>query len=386
MIRVLVDGRIDGADGIGRYTRCLTAALRGHPGRAVHVEVLPPTGTPRYGRGEGAELSRAARACGADVIHVLDYRVPLEDPEVPLVATIHDTLRLTHPEHCYGDDEFADLFGVDGLAELHAATRALRGLGGYPAGAARQPRRLHEEFYARMLGLACARAARVVVPTRTVARQLEAGVGRRSGVRVSPWGVDHLDIDRAGLGPSPARPLATAGRYLLYVGQARSHKGLPALLDGYRRSRAPRAGVRLVCAGRDFTAGAHGARLLADRLGEAAVAIGAVSDAVLATLYTHAEGLIHLAEYEGFGFTPLEAMAAGTRVIVSDIPVLRENLGAHAVFVDPADPEAVTQAIDNLIAAPDGPTAKRRRARWTRRYRWHHHARDVLTLYTEVVR
>jgi hypothetical protein len=47
---VLIDGRIDGHDGIGRYTTCRIRALRAQAGRAVTINVLPPTGTPRYSR------------------------------------------------------------------------------------------------------------------------------------------------------------------------------------------------------------------------------------------------------------------------------------------------------------------------------------------------
>lgn len=65
MIKVLVDGRIDGHDEIGRYTRCLVAALREQAGPEVALTVLHPTGTARYSRAEGEELLRAARACAA---------------------------------------------------------------------------------------------------------------------------------------------------------------------------------------------------------------------------------------------------------------------------------------------------------------------------------
>lgn len=382
MTRVLIDGRIAGHDGIGRYTRCLTQALRSQVGPGVRIKVLPPTGTRRYDRGEGTELLQAARARGADLIHVLDYRVPLEPATIPLVVTIHDILRLIRPHFCYSDEEFAARFGTAGLAELAAMTAVLRGLTDPPPGATRAPKSSHEEFYARMLALACARASGVVAPTRTVARQLTAAIGHDRGVRVSAWGTDHLRADR-----SPAAGAApVAGRYLLYVGQARPHKGMETLLDAYQRSQARRAGVRLVCVGRDFLDGTHGAEHITVRLGRAAVAMGSVSDTTLLALYAHAEALVHLAEHEGFGFTPLEALAAGTRVVASDIPVLRETLADYALFADPGDPDAIAQAISSVIVTPDERAARQGRRRWARRYRWSRHADDILALYIEAVR
>ena len=88
MTRVLVDGRIDGQDGIGRYTACLIRALRAQAGSAVAINVLSPTGTPRYSRAEGTELLDTARACQAEVVHLLDYRIPLEPTAIPLVVTM----------------------------------------------------------------------------------------------------------------------------------------------------------------------------------------------------------------------------------------------------------------------------------------------------------
>ena len=48
---------------------------------------------------------------------------------------------------------------------------------------------------------------------------------------------------------------------------------------------------------------------------------------------------------EGFGFTPLESLAAGTPVVVSDLPSLRETLGDAALMVPPGDAEALADAL-----------------------------------------
>ncbi len=131
-----------------------------------------------------------------------------------------------------------------------------------------------------MLALACARAAAVITPTHAVARQFTAAIGHDHAVRVSAWGIDHL--------PAPEAPdedrAPVDGRNLLYVGQARTHKGLDTLLDAYQRSQAPDAGVRLVCAGRDFVDGTHAAASIRDRLGSAAVTLGSISDTTLRAL------------------------------------------------------------------------------------------------------
>ena len=54
-------------------------------------------------------------------------------------------------------------------------------------------------------------------------------------------------------------------------------------------------------------------------------------------LYARASVFAFLSEYEGFGLTPLEALAAGVPPVVLDTPVAREVYGDAAVFVRRGD-------------------------------------------------
>lgn len=55
-------------------------------------------------------------------------------------------------------------------------------------------------------------------------------------------------------------------------------------------------------------------------------------------------------EGEGFGLPVIEAMAAGTPLLLSDIPVMREVAGDAAVYLPPHSPEEWAKAIDALLA------------------------------------
>ena len=59
--------------------------------------------------------------------------------------------------------------------------------------------------------------------------------------------------------------------------------------------------------------------------------------------------LAHPARDEGFGLTPLEAMALGTPVVVSDAGALPEVVGDAALRIPPGDPEAWTEAIGRVL-------------------------------------
>ena len=61
--------------------------------------------------------------------------------------------------------------------------------------------------------------------------------------------------------------------------------------------------------------------------------LGNVSEATLWNLISRAKALVYPSLDEGFGIPPLEALSAGTPVVVSDIQVLREVLGPAAIYV-----------------------------------------------------
>ena len=58
-------------------------------------------------------------------------------------------------------------------------------------------------------------------------------------------------------------------------------------------------------------------------------------DHELASLYRRAAVFAFFSEYEGFGLTPLEALAAGVPILVLDTPVAREVYGPAARYVSP---------------------------------------------------
>ncbi len=64
---------------------------------------------------------------------------------------------------------------------------------------------------------------------------------------------------------------------------------------------------------------------------------GHVSDDDLASLYRRADLAVCASTEEGFGFPPLEALACGTAVIVSDIPAFAETLDGSVLMMDPSD-------------------------------------------------
>jgi glycosyltransferase involved in cell wall biosynthesis len=103
-----------------------------------------------------------------------------------------------------------------------------------------------------------------------------------------------------------------------------------------------------------------------------------VSDEQYAELLSTAMALVSPSLNEGFGLPLVEAMAGGTPVAVSDIPIFREIGGEAAVFFDPKSPESFAHAIRQL----ENPAEWRRRSKLAREraghYSWDRSAEALL--------
>ena len=78
--------------------------------------------------------------------------------------------------------------------------------------------------------------------------------------------------------------------------------------------------------------------------------LGRVSPEDLLGLYNAARLLVHPAFYEGFGLPPLEALACGTPVVVSNTSSLPEVVGDAALLVEPTDVDGMTVAIWRVLS------------------------------------
>jgi glycosyltransferase involved in cell wall biosynthesis len=77
--------------------------------------------------------------------------------------------------------------------------------------------------------------------------------------------------------------------------------------------------------------------------------LGYVTDKELKSLYEHTACFVYPSYYEGFGIPPLEAMASGCPVIVSNRASLPEICKQAALYCDPDDPKSIADKINMLI-------------------------------------
>ena len=106
-----------------------------------------------------------------------------------------------------------------------------------------------------------------------------------------------------------------------------------------------------------------------------------VDDEELRSLYARASAFAFLSEYEGFGLTPLEALASGIPPVVLDTPVAREVLADAALYVATPESTRVAEVLDEAL----GPSAERDRVlraapEVLARYDWRRAATATLAL------
>jgi glycosyltransferase involved in cell wall biosynthesis len=138
-------------------------------------------------------------------------------------------------------------------------------------------------------------------------------------------------------------------RFVLFVGAVEPRKNLETLLDAWAmlKSRPP-----LVVAG-TWGWRYEPVKQRIERLGPGVQLLRAVDSSTLPRLYNLATCLAHPAWYEGFGLTPLEAMACGTPVIASNSSSIPEVVGDAGLLVAPDDVEGWRRGLERLLEDAD---------------------------------
>jgi glycosyltransferase involved in cell wall biosynthesis len=323
--------------GIGRYVRDILTALgelgaglrfvlAGHPEQierflkarpslAASVIRVVPFRAPIYGVAEqvlgSVLLARLSRE--ADVFFFPHYNAPWFVPG-PSVITVHDVMHLL----------FREYFGRPRVAAARL-----------------------------VMSRAVGTARRIIAISNSTGRDLSALFpGASYKVRVVYRFANAFF--GGGQQDGHARPAPggeTLSRYVLYVGNRKPHKNLVRLLEAFMLLRQEDPGLRLVIVGKRFRPVDEVDRAVA-RLGlhEAVMEVANCSDEELRHLYAGARALVLASLYEGFGLPPLEAMACGTPVVVSNVASLPEVVGDAGVYVNPYDVEDIARGIYRVLS------------------------------------
>lgn len=215
----------------------------------------------------------------------------------------------------------------------------------------------------------------VVTPSRAVAADVAGEYGLEPDrVIATPLGVDPAWLTAA---PAAGQWLAARGLpddYVLFIGTREPRKNLATLLEAHRQARRAGTVPDLVLAG------PAGWDELADMRHPGAHLTGWLGQDELRGLVARARAVVSPSHYEGFGLPVLEALAAGTAVLASDIPAHREVGGGHARLLPATDASAWAAALASLDATRDEREVAAARA-WAAQHTWLACARATVTAY-----
>lgn len=155
--------------------------------------------------------------------------------------------------------------------------------------------------------------------------------------------------------------------FILSVGRLNTRKNLQRTIEGALESGVVSVDFPLVIAGEASgkTEDLCGTTKAAIKDGRVRF-LGFVPTAQLVWLYRNAALMTFLSLDEGYGLPPVEAMLVRTRVVASDIPVMREVLGLYAVYVNPTDTLDIARAIRSECLDQSSPRPPSSAPTWER--------------------
>jgi glycosyltransferase involved in cell wall biosynthesis len=327
-MRIAIDGRelLGQRTGVGRYLWQLLLAWNGMPAAAGHEfvicspvahnlsEVLPNLRLthrhlPRFRGTFWEQFSLPLLVDDANVLFAPAYTGPIVG-RTPFVLTIHDVSFAAHPEW------FAWREG------------------------------LRRRLLTRASGQ---RAARII----TVSGFSKREIVRRLGIYPDKVEVIYSGVHQV----IPTMPISATPEVreshplVLYVGSIFNRRHVPELIEGFTRLARKHPGARLTIVGdnRTMPRVEIGALIASSGLAARIRVREYISDEDLASLYADASAFAFLSDYEGFGFTPLEALAVGVPPVVLDTEVAREIYGPSAVYVARPTPELIAEGLDTAL-------------------------------------
>jgi len=368
-VRIAIDARKLRDYGIGTYIRNLVRHLARIDRSTEYVLIVRPADieiatelgdnfrtvadwSGAYSVREQLTIPMDLRRERVDLFHAPHYVLPPLTP-CKSVVTIHDCIHLRFPQYL--------------------------------------PNRLAYVYARSSLWVATHRSTRVLTVSETSKRDIL----RYFRVPESKIDVIYNAIDeRLEQPPSDAELTQVRERYqlndpfVLYAGNIKPHKNLERLIEAFNTLR--RGGldhVKLLIIGDEISKYATLRRAVhRHKLHKHVRFFGFVPDRTLASLYRLASVFVFPSLYEGFGLPPLEAMAAGTPVITSNVSSLPEVVGDAAILIDPYEPDEIAAAMRRVLMDPAVREELRTRglAR-VKQFSWERSVARVREIYGEVM-
>lgn len=232
-------------------------------------------------------------------------------------------------------------------------------------------------YVSTLLRLAVARGVHLMTVSRTSAREIADALGLDQPI---PW--VHNGVD------PPQQDVAAAHYpfpYILFLGSLNPRKNIVGAIRGFQAYKRQHGGEeRLIIAGAEKAIFSNLA--LDENDLHHVIFEGYVAEQQKWALLKSARLLLFPSFLEGFGLPVAEALAVGTPVVISDIPVFRELFGEHAEYIDPHNMDDIAQGIFAVLTHSHTPRKNTGNAQsLVKQYCWTNTARQYLSLFDQTV-
>ncbi len=116
--------------------------------------------------------------------------------------------------------------------------------------------------------------------------------------------------------------------------------------------------------------------------------LGFVTDEELRILHRKSKAFVYGSLMEGFGLQGLEAMASGTLLAASNIPVFKEIYSDDVTYFDPNKPELINNALIEIIETSEEERIRiiKNNKEFVKKYSWQKMAKETLKTYEDILK
>lgn len=234
---------------------------------------------------------------------------------------------------------------------------------------------LKYQAYLFTVGQAVQKAKLIFVPTQTVKDTVSKYYPTaKKKIEVTREGISSAFVSAGKKSDQPTK------KQFVYVGSLYPHKNVKVIIESLKK--LPEYTLKLVGTRSIFQEQTK-AEIKKNGVEHQVEFAGYLSDEELITLLQQSTALVQPSLSEGFGLTGVEAMATGTPVIASDIPIFHEVYQDGAVYFHPHSVESFISAVKE-VEDQDPQQLKKIQQATVAKYDWKKMAEETVSAYGRI--